>query len=614
MDPMSFVRAQPPFDRLGEADLARLAKTLDIVYLPAGTRILKRGGSPATHLHLVRSGAVRLEREDGLVIPVEEGELFGYRSLLTGEPPALEAVAEEDTLCYRFPAETARPLLEHPAVAAILARGLADRLRAAPAPSPRWAVTEAGLSTPVAEIVARPPLVVAPEVPVGEAARVMREAGASSVLVGSPTGDGLPAGSDLGILTDRDLRNRVVAEGRPSDTPVGQVASRPALTVPADAPLLEAVLFMLEHNVHHLPLESGGRVTGVVSDTDLLRRQARSPLYVLRSVERAEDAEALAGYGAELTGVVGRLAASGVEATSIGKVVATLNQTLVRTLLRLAERRLGPPPVPYAWLALGSEGRREQLLPTDQDNALVFGGDEPPDEEVTDWFRRLADNVVDGLLRAGFPPCPGGSMATRWHHSRPWWTGRFEQWIARPEPQALVEAGIFFDYRPVAGQLDLEPLDQTLDRAREAELFLGHMAAAAVSFQPPIGAFRRILTRNGAVDLKRGAVMPVVALARVHALASSSRARPTLDRLAAACAAGALSPEDSENLAEAFRFALSLRLAAQLDELDAGRRPDNDIELDTLTSLDRHHLKDALVAIRDSLEGLGFRYQTSRLR
>ncbi|MDQ3947412.1 MAG: DUF294 nucleotidyltransferase-like domain-containing protein [Actinomycetota bacterium] len=614
MDPVAFVRAQPPFDRLGSRELDRLVQALEIVFLPAGTRILERGGPPATHLYLVRSGLVRLEREDGLSLPVEEGELFGYRSLMTGEPPALEAVAETDTLCYRFAAEAARPLLEHPEVATTLARGLAERLRAAPAAAPRGLLAEAGLSTPVADLVTRAPLVVDPATTVAEAARVMREAGASSVLVARHSGGGVPGGPELGVLTDRDLRNRVVAESRPPDTPVESIATRPALTRPASTPLMEAVLFMLEHNVHHLPVEDGGRITGVVSDTDLLRRQARSPLYMLRSVERAESTEALAGYSAELGRVVRHLAASGVEATSIGRVVASLNDTLVRTLLRLAEQRLGPPPVPYAWLALGSEGRLEQTLPTDQDNALVFAGDEPGDGEVAGWFGQLSEAVVGGLLQAGFPPCPGGSMATRWHHSQPWWTDRFEQWITRPEPQALLDAGIFFDFRKVTGTLDLEPLEQVLDGASGADLFLAHLAASAVSFHPAVGAFGRVLTRDGAVDLKRGAVMGVVALARVHALACGSRARPTLERLEAATEAGALSAEDGDNLAEAFRFVLSLRLAAQLEELQAGQTPDNDVELRSLAPLERHHLKDALVAIRDALEGLAFRYQTAQLR
>lgn len=606
MDPMAFVRAQAPFSQLSEAQQDRLVRALEIVFLPAGTRILERGGPPAAHLFLVRSGTVSLEREDGLVSLVEEGELFGYRSVLTGEAPALDARAETDVLCYRFPRDVARPLLEDPATAAALSPDLAERLRSGPTgPAPRLAGPDAALAIAVGSLVARDPLVVEPGTAVREAARLMRQARASSVLV---------SGRELGILTDRDLRNRVVAEGRPPDTPVAEVASRPALTLPAGTPLIEAVLFMLERNVHHLPLTDDGRVVGVVTDTDVLRRQAHSPLYFIRSVERAADPEALAGYAAELSSVVRHLVATGVEATALGRVVSALNDTLARTLLRLAERRLGPPPVAYAWLALGSEGRLEQHLLTDQDNALVFAGDASDEAELTAWFAQLAEAVVGGLVHAGFPPCPGGTMATNWHHPLDWWARRFETWITTPEPQALVEAAIFFDFRKVAGTLDLEPLEVIVDGAARADLFLAHLAASALSFAPPLGHFRRIMTKDGAIDLKLGGIAPVVALARVHGLASASRARSTLARLEAAVASGALIRHDADNLAEAFRFVLSLRLAAQLAEMDGGRPLDNELELASLAPLERQHLKDALVAIRDGLEGLALRYQTARLR
>lgn len=205
-------------------------------------------------------------------------------------------------------------------------------------------------------------------------------------------------------------------------------------------------------------------------------------------------------------------------------------------------------------------------------------------------------------------------MATRWRHALGWWMGRFGEWIARPEPQAILDAGIFFDFRRVAGDLDLEALHQVVDGAATADLFLAHLAASAVSFRPPLGAFGRIVARGGAVDLKRGAVAPVVALARVRALAAGSQARPTLERLAAAVGAGILSQEGGDNLAEAYRFVLGLRLAAQLEELAQGRPLDNDVELGRLASLQRHHLKDALVAVRDALDVLELDYRTGPLR
>jgi CBS domain-containing protein len=605
VEPLAFVRERSPLDRLDAETLAKLGRTLEIVYLPSGARVLERGGPPATHLFLVRSGSVRLERDDGLVLLLEEGELFGYRSLLTGDPPAFDATAETDVLCYRFPAEVARPVLEHPALSAALARGLAERLRAV-SPAARVAtLPDAGLATRIGDLVTRSPVSVEPGTSVSDTARLMRDAGVSSVLVACP---------EPGILTDRDLRNRVLADERPGDTPVEAVASHPALTLDAGAPLLEAVLFMLERNVHHVVVEDAGRVVGVITDSDVLRQQARSPLYVLRSVERAEDHAALTGYAAEVADVVRHLVAIGVGASSVGRVVSALNDTLVRTLVRLAGSDLGPAPAPWAWMALGSEGRFEQTMLTDQDNALVFAAETAGDEQAVSWFRRLATHIVEGLVQSGFPRCPGGYMATNWNLALPAFVAQFRDWMVTPDPDALLGAAIFFDFRHVAGPLDLEPLEALLDAAPHAELFLTHLAASVASMRPPIGAFRRILVKDGAVDLKRGAVGPLVALARVYGLAAGGRARATLDRLEAAVESGVLSHEGGENLSEAFRFVLDLRLGAQLDELAGGRPMDNAVELDGLAPLERHHLKDALVAIRDALEGLEFRYQSSRVR
>jgi CBS domain-containing protein len=349
-------------------------------------------------------------------------------------------------------------------------------------------------------------------------------------------------------------------------------------------------------------------LVGVVTDTDVLRRQSRTPFYLLRSLERAEDPAALTGYAAELTGIVRQLAVAGLHAVSIGRIVSALNDTLVRTLVRLAQTRIGPAPVPWAWLALGSEGRLEQLLLTDQDNALVFDGPDPDN-----YFAGLATEVVEGLVACGFPPCRGGFMATNWHLPLPEFLERFSRWIAVPEPETLLDAAIFFDFRKVAGDLDLEPLEQLVEDASSNDLFLANMARTAGRYRPPIGHFRRIVVRDGAVDLKHGAVGPVVALARVHALAGAIRARSTLHRLDAAADAGLLSRQDAESLTEAFRFTLTVRLDAQLAQLEEGRSLSNEVELARLAPLERQNLKDVLLTIRDALEGLELRYQAVRL-
>jgi CBS domain-containing protein len=270
---------------------------------------------------------------------------------------------------------------------------------------------------------------------------------------------------------------------------------------------------------------------------------------------------------------------------------------LVKGLIDLAQRALGPPPTAFAWIVFGSEGRLEQSLVTDQDNALVYERDS---EEARVYFSALARRVIDGLAHVGFPMCPGGFMATEWCKPLDQWQQIFGNWVRRPEPQALLDAAIFFDFRPVAGALSLSPLEEILSGSRIEKLFIVHMAKGALVFKPPLGFFNWIRTDDGAVDLKKNGIGPVVALARACALAAGSRERSTLERLATAGNPGSiLTREDAGLLAESFHLLLHLRLRQQLISLQANEPPDHKITLGTLSALERRHLKEAFVTIRN---------------
>jgi CBS domain-containing protein len=459
-------------------------------------------------------------------------------------------------------------------------------------------VNQTNLTTPIGALVLRPPLAVSPETTVAEAARAMREAGTSSALV---------TAEQPGILTDRDLRSRVLAERLSPDTPVRAVMSSPLETFPAETPIFDALRRILELGLHHLPVTRRGQVVGIVGDTELMRHQAGSPLPLLDEIERLERAgDAPADYSREVAGIAEALFEGGLGVAQIARVLATLGDALTRRLLTLAERDLGPAPCPYAWIVLGSEGRMEQVLISDQDNALVYledGGD------VRDYFNSLAGQVVDGLIRAGFPPCPGGYMATNWCRPLAEWEALFRQWVEVPEPQALLEAQVFLDFRAVHGGLSLEPLDRILLSGGRRGLFLHHLGRAALSFRPPLGPFGRIRTTDGTVDLKAGGIAATVMLARVYALAAGAGPRPTLERLGAAAEAGKLSRSGAEILAETFRFLTRLRLQEQLRALRAGEPLSNRVLLEALSPLERRRLKEALHAVRKLQSATALRFR-----
>jgi CBS domain-containing protein len=579
MDPMEFVRRAAPFGRLSSAAAAQLAGRLEILFFPKGSGVA-RWDAQTPHVYLIRKGAVKLETPHGETIHLEEGEMFGGGERPFGTLPA-EVTAEEDLLVYRWPAEV---------VAQVRATGsgIGDE-------------QAAGLFAPVHSLVRRRLVWVTPEVTTGEAARRMAEAGVSSLVVAraQPDAGSVPVGEVVGLVTDRDLRSKVLARGLGPDTPVDSIMTSPVHTVSADAPVFAALLEMLERRVHHLPALRDGRVVGMVTDTDLMQLQARSPLFVLKRLEEGS----LDRYADEVASVGSSLLEAGVGVARLCQTVSRLHDALCRRVLGEAEQELGAPPVPYAWMVYGSEGRQEQILPTDQDNALVYadGADDA-------YFVRFAEAASRRLAAAGFPPCPGGYMAVNWRGPLRTWVERFTLWMQQPEGENLLNAQVFFDFRSAGGELDLGPLEQTVAGARNKHLFVAHVARSGVQFRPPLGLFRRLQTHDGRLDLKSGAIAPVVCIGRLLALQAGIRERNTFHRLRAASESGLLSREDAEGLSDAFELAMRLRLRDQLAAWRRGERPGDEVAVDALSAGERRNLRHALWVIHQVQEGVRHRF------
>ncbi len=598
LDPIAFVRATPPFDALPEGAFAEAARSLEVVYYPAGTRLLTRGGAPSEHLYVIRKGAVRLEREGQTVQLLEEGEIFGFTSLISGQA-TLDVLVEEDLLAYRLPKLAFDALLSDAGFAGHFAAGLAARLRNSLERSP-VAAFQPDLALPVESLLRRAPVTVPATATVGDAARVMAAEQVSSALV---------ATTPLGIVTDRDFRRRVLAAGLGPETPVTAVLTAPVRTVPEGTPIYEAWRIILESGLHHLPVTRRGEVIGVLSSTDLLKCTAAGPVAVMKRVERLGGRDALPGYGAKVTEMASALFAGGLEPTVIGGFVARLNDTLLTRILRWTEAELGPPPCPYAWLVFGSEGRMEQTLLTDQDNALVFAGDVPG---AGDYFGRLAERAVADLQAAGFPACPGGYMATRWRGPLAEWEERFDTWLGSPTPRSLLEASIFYDFRRAYGTLDVGSLRAIVARAHGARVFLSAMAKSALTFRPPGGLMLRLRGESSRVDLKLQGISPIVFLARVYGIEAGAASANTLDRLDAAVQAGLIGRDSFETLAETYRFLLRLRLREQIRMISTGAPPHNVVAFSELSSIERSRLRDSFRAIEIWQERAAYHYQTEK--
>jgi CBS domain-containing protein len=594
IDPVAYVRATPPFHALPAALFEPAVRALEIGFYPAGSRLAHAGGAPLERLYVIRRGSVRLERGGQAVQVLEEGETFGYTSLITRQA-TLDVVVEEDLLAYELPdAEFQRLRAVDGAFAGHFAVGLAERLRNSLEHSPVVRF-QADLSQEIGRLVRRAPVWIEAAATIGEAARLMRAEGISSVLV---------RGEPPGIVTDRDFADRVLAEGLGPDAPLARVVSRPLRTLPATTAMHEAWAALLDLGFHHLPLTRGGEVAGVVTANDLLRASAQGPMAVLRGVERLASRESLPGYAGKVAEMDAALLAGGLDATAIAQLVARLNDALVGRILAWAEYDLGKAPAAWAWIAFGSEGRREQTLLTDQDNALVYA-DEGADRRA--WFQAFAERVNADLEAAGFPPCPMGHMARASHDTLSEWTRRFNACIDERRPHA---AALLFDFRKVGGPLDLAPLEAARARAARNPLFLRFLARTAVEHQPPASLGLRLRGQSTTADLKAHGIVPIVFLARCYGLEVASPARATLDRLEAAAEAGRISADARESVAQAYRFLLGLRLRHQLRMLSEGRAPTSVVRISDLSAIERSRLKESFRAIRRWQERAAYHYRT----
>lgn len=468
----------------------------------------------------------------------------------------------------------------------------------------------------VRDLITRAPTTCGPALSGADIAHLMSRERVGCVVV-------VADGSTIGIVTDRDLRRKLIAEGRDARaTPASELMSSPVVSVPPDAFVLDALVAMTRRGIHHLVVGADGGLVGVVSSSDVLRLQLPHPVALSRAIGDAQSLEGLKALASDVTQIVRRLVRAGVSAYDVGALVAELNDQLVRRVLHLTTEALAAagdhPTVPYSWLVFGSEARREQTLRTDQDNGLVYADPAPGEaNDTASYYARFAETAVRGLVTIGFPPCPGGIMASNPAWCRPLgsWLESFGRWLDHPSPPEVLAASIHFDLRPIAGDVGLgRELGAFIAReAPSRRVFLAVLAHDVVSRPPPLTLFGRIVTRRGRVDVKAAAAMPFAAAARVHALELALSEVNTVDRFRAAGGHGFYTAAETTEIGDAYQHVLRLRLVHQLAQLDRGLGPDNLIDHRTLSRADALLLRDAFRTVTRVQAGLRERFRTDLL-
>lgn len=594
---IDFLHSVHPYDSLPPDELARVASCFDRKEVPAG-HVVYAAGDPITEVWLVKSGAVEVTDPNGALVSIlAPRNSFGERGLLRDGQALTTATTTSPSVLLALPGSELRRLIaNHPSFERFFTRGI---------PSGKSGRTNDLTTLKVADLMAREPISATPKTTAQEAALLLRQHRISCVPV--VEGEKL-----VGIVTTRDLSARVLAEGRAADTPLADVMTPEPMTLAPEALGSDILHMMLEHRIGHLPVARDGKLLGMITQTDLTRFQAISSGQLVRDASVAKTYDDLAAVTARIPQLLLQLVGANNAHDVVTRLITDISDTVTRRLLKLAEAEFGAAPVPYLWLACGSQGRQEQTGVSDQDNCLIIDDAATPDDMA--YFAKLARYVCDGLNAAGYVYCPGDMMAInpRWCQPVAVWRRYFKGWINSPSPEAQMLASVMFDLRPIGGQVSLfrDLQAETLSLAAKNSIFVAHMISNSVKHTPPLGLLRSFATiRSGEyknhVDMKLSGVVPITDLARVYALRGQITAVNTRARLLAAEAQGVISVTGARDLIEAYDLIADLRLENQANLVKSGRKPDNFLAPSDLSDFERSHLRDAFVVVRTMQSAVG---------
>ncbi|MCS4306616.1 CBS domain-containing protein [Rheinheimera pacifica] len=616
---LEFLKRHSPFQELPEPQLLQLAQSIDVGYFQAGSEIL-RFNEPLQALHLIRSGAVETFRRNGdLYNRLSEGGIFGEQGLLRGGKVRFPASALEDTLIYFIPDKVFQQLFDSNEFFADYVE-VGDTERRQSGKAARQAKADL-LSVKISTLLQREPVCLDSSASVWQAAKIMTEQSVSSLLIlheNTPDTPGAARpGTLAGIITDRDIRSRLVAPGLKSEISVSQIMSTKLVTVEHQQYVFEAMMLMLRHNLHHLPVLKQAKPVGVLALSDIIRYESQNSLFVVSRIFRQQSVEELSALGKDVKACFVRMVNEDANSQMIGSAMAAIGRSFKQRLLELAEQQLGPPPVPYCFLALGSMARDEQLIVTDQDNALILDNSFIAEQHDA-YFQQLASFVCDGLAACGYSYCSGNIMATnpQWRQPLNVWQQYFTDWIEHPSAERLLHSNIFFDLDAVWGQTQwAEQLNQLiLAKAAARPHFLACMVRNALQRTPPLGFFKDFVMendgrQNNSLNIKRRGTAPMVDLIRVHALALGCGATNSFERLRNIIAANVLPKGRGEDLRDAYEVIAMARIRQQALALQADETPDNNVMPERLSEFERKHLKEAFSVLSNAQKFLKFHFK-----
>lgn len=603
-DITEFLRHTPPFDTLDQAHFDYALDHVQAVYVNrhnAGD--ILREGHPT--LYVVRSGTYDLTDKHGKHIErLETGDIFGFPALLSGRPITNQLDVLADGILYAWDAATFNYLrrysniFERYFMQAQEQRLLAEHRQDDSGPD--WTERTIG------SIISRDLIAIGSDTSIQDAAVRMSENTVSSLLV-------VDDGQLRGILTDRDIRNRVVAKGMDYSVAVSAVMTQLPQVVYARQSLFDAMTMMNQANIHHLPvLGDDERPVGMITTTDLMKQQRSEPVFLMNALFKAKDRDTLVREAQNIPHYLRTFATRVRDIGMVGRLLASLTDGMTRKLIKLYEQEYGAAPVAYAWMAFGSQAREDQTLSSDQDNGLLVADSIKPSQR--EYFLQMAEFVCDGLADCGIRLCPGDVMAKNpeWNKTALEWREQFNKWIKAPTPKAIMHCMIFFDSRMIAGnsQLYREHRERVAKLAQQ-DIFLGNVGRHIGELNVPLGLFNRLRTvsdKSGdRIDIKTHGVAIVNDMVRYYSLKAGLTVPATPARLQALRDTNELTTGMNQNLLEAWQFLTQLRLSHQLRLSGDSTEPVNAVDPERLSTLERRQLKAAFRIIKDAQQGIAFK-------
>ena len=579
-----FLSHLEPFKGLERDELERVAASIEVRHVAGGETVMIESGVPGTQLYVVRDGTLALLHKEVMVATVTSGEVFGHPTLLTGLSPEFTCRARHDSTLYCIPRAMAIEILSRPEGVKWVAGNLRERLIQAARTMRAFPDVR---TQPVTSVVRSAPLFCDPDTSIHDAAEMMIAERRSAMLV--KTRDG------LGIVTDVDLRNKVVVGGVSRDAPVSTIMTTPVHTVGAEVLAQEASIAMMTAGVNHMPvLDADGTVVGILSASSLMTLDTRSPFALRRSLQQARNEDELVQATDDVPKLFVDLLDANLNAAALTRVITVLSDAMTSRLLELAFEHHGEPPVAYAWLAFGSCARSELTLASDQDNGFAY--DDSDDPGVAQFFRTVAKDVNQGLQRCGFALDPHGvlAMTEQWCLSLTQWKEVFAYCLEGRDLDRLARATVAFDYRQVTGELYVDKaLTDIMREAPAHPRFMRGLHQLGFRIPSPLG-FRGRLA--GYIDIKRSGLVPLQNLARYWAFSRGITAGTTLERLIAVAEADGRDPmsEADRSLRETYASMTHLQLRHHANAIRSGRPLDNVIDTATLRPLDHANLQEAL--------------------